>query len=132
MALTRRQRVALINAGKRRRVAKDITSYKQLAASPTDLGTAAAGASLTALPLPANARLALSVDTATTTGDITVTIGDHTINIRGGDAGALQPLGFHERGQEVVVNNVSATGALTLYVLDDWSRPTAIATGTLS
>jgi hypothetical protein len=132
---TPRQVAAIVaSTKKRRKAAQEHKSFAALRAAPAALGSAAAGGSLQAFKLPANARLALSVNAPTVTGQVTAAINGHTLGIMGGKAGAVQPLGLWERGQELVIKRAAGgpAGTVTLYVLDDWSRPSPIATGTFT
>ncbi len=109
---------ALYSAWKRRKVAQDVKAYRFLAATP---GDATVG-----ITLPANALIGVSSDTATNQGDIVVSFSADQITIPGGPAGKVFELIYGERGELVKV--VSSTGNATLHVLDQWHRPTAIAT----
>lgn len=118
----------------RRRSAQDVTAFDALIASPTALGTAAAGASLDPVTLPANAWLAVRLDAVTSEGDIALDVsGGRTVFIAGAGANVVQDLGWHEKDREVTVRRSGApAGSVDLILLDEWRRPFVIGEGTFS
>jgi len=120
---------------RRRRSAQDLRAYAALIASPFDLGTAAAGNDLpNTFQLPANGYLGIAIDASSSAGDLSVSIGGRNVGIAGGGADQIFRLGYAERAEEIEVSIGSGapSGAVTLYVFDEWFRPFAIATGTVS
>lgn len=119
----------------RKRAARDLSQYDALRASPAGLGSAAAGASLSALALPANSDIGVSLDATTSSGDIVVaTSTGRSLGIGGGASGQVFRLGWLEEGVELTVQRGGSApaGTLTLYVLDEWHRAFPIATGTFT
>ena len=121
-------------ASKRRKAAQDLSKYKSLIASPTSLGSAAAGASLTAFKLLANSEYAVSINAVTVAQDISLNYGTRSIKTSGGAADKLFKIGRLERGRNITITRAAScpAGTLKLYVLDEWERPRLIATGTFS
>lgn len=120
---------------RRRRVAQDLTAYAALIETPHDLGSAAAGSDLpNPLSLPANARLAFSASEALDDGDITVTIGGRNLVLPALSADEIFRLSYGERAESVVAgSDIDAPACdVTLYVLDEWQREAAIATGSVT
>lgn len=101
----------------RRTKSQDLKAYRFLVATP---GNATVG-----IVLPANSRLAVSSTAVTAQGDIVVQIGPETVTIPGGPAGFVFPLCYGERSETAKVT--VHPGQATLYVLDEWTRPTPIA-----
>lgn len=120
---------------KRNKLTREINSFSSLVSSPFDLGTAAAG---NALPetfnLPGTARLGVSLDAVTETGDITISIGSRSYGIAGGAADKVFKLDVGIRAREIEVSRGSGApaGDVKLYVLDEWQRPYVIAEGVFS
>lgn len=124
-----RRTASLAANRRRRRIAQDLVAYKDLIANPEDLGSLTSGSESGELFLPANARLAVSLDDVTAAGDIVVA----GRSIVGGVAGRLFSLGYFERGPITVTRGGQARGGeLTLHVLDEWGHARAIATATFA
>lgn len=123
---------ALYHARRRRRAAQDFKDFEGDIASPFDLGTVAA---TTPLPnpyvMPANSRLAISFSTGITQGQLTVDIGAKTVETTALSADEIYRLEVGEEAEEIIPTAAIA-GTVTLYVLDEWQRPSAIATGTFT
>jgi hypothetical protein len=119
---------------KRRKIAQEVSRYRSLVASPASLGSCAAGASLTALVLPQNARLAISLNAITTANDISVSVGTRTMRTTGAASAVSQKIGWHERSRHLVVNRLAScpAGTLSVWLLTEWGQRYLIATGTFS
>jgi len=123
----------LFAARRRRRRAQDLSAYAALIAAPDDLGSAADLESLDDFVVPARAELAISFDEAVEAGDVVVTVDGRDMEIPALEADAVHSLQWAERGHVVSVGNSSAPAcAATLHVLDQWRRPSPIATGDLT
>jgi len=114
-------------ARKHRRLSQDLAAFASDIASPFDLGAGL----VNAFTMPANGRLGISVDDAFNDGDLTVTVNGTARGASGGVANEVRTLGWFERDAALSVAS-SVTGAVTLYVLDQYGAPRAIATGTVS
>ena len=124
---------ALHNIRQRQRKARDNAKFEPLVESPADLGSAADGGSLSAFELRANARLGISLDVATDDEDITVSVGSDVYGWTARGAGEVLDLPWSEEGRELVVNRTGApAGTVNVWLLDQWRRPTLIASGTFS
>lgn len=126
---------ALYYNRKRRRAQQDRTLYQPLVDAPFDLGTAAAGGALpNTLDLPARSRLAIAASEDIAAADLTVAIGARSYPVGALDADALFRLPFAEADEVVEVTSDAGCPAcdVTLYVLDEWTRPSAIATGSVT
>lgn len=111
---------------RRRKAAQNRTAFNAIVATPADWGDP--------VVLPANSRLGISFSEDLAAGDITVSDGVNTFGIPDIAADVVHnfPHQF-ERGREITVNNVTApAGDITLYVLDEWTRPAAIASTTFA
>lgn len=101
---------------------QDFTHFKSLIATPNTVGT---------FTLPARGWLAFSHSVNVAAGQITFTIGTHTIGVPAVLANVVHRLGFFERAKLVTINNVAMpAGSFKLYVLDHWRRGKVIATRT--
>lgn len=119
---------------RRRRAAQDKSAFRLVVADPVDLGVAADGGSLDAFPQLANARLGISFSATMLQAQANITIhGSKTRTLKlpaSLAADVVFDLQNIERGFSVVINNVTAPPCdVTLYVLDEWTRPTEIAFG---
>jgi hypothetical protein len=99
------------------------------------LGNVAANAdSGTSITIPADGRLAVSLDDVTVAGDIS--LDDTVVQTSGGGGVAdfVQRLAIVPKGREVVVHRDTGcpAGACSIYVLDEWQRPHLIATATFT
>lgn len=114
---------------KRRRAETLKSRYAALIASPQTLAGGAAPATSAALALPANARLAVSSDAPVAAGDVVVNVaGGRVLGTPSLAAGELHEIGFLELGREVTLEKtVAGAATITLYFLDEWKRPSAIA-----
>lgn len=115
---------------KKRRQAETLKSrYKALIATPQTLLGGAAPAVSAALPLPANARLAVSSDAPVAAGAVVVNVaGGRTLGTPALAAGELHELGYIESGREVTLETTIAGAAtVSLHFLDEWKRPSVIA-----
>lgn len=122
-------------ARRRRRIAQDIHSYASLIATPADLGVVAVSSdSAVFVTLPANGRLAISLDDVTVEGDLSIKDGVDQVYGPGGAADFVQRLDQTPRAREVVVHRsaVCPSGVCSLYVVDSWQRPLLIATATFT
>lgn len=120
---------------RRRRAAQDFKAYEGLIDTPTNLGVVAAGAdSAVSITLPANARLAISLDDITVAKDLSIKDTVNQVYGGGGVADFVQRLDVTPRGREVVVHRslTCPSGDCKLYILDFWRRPYVIATATFS
>lgn len=120
---------------RRHRYRRDFLEFKPLIDTPEDLGTASAGDPLpTTLTLPANARIGISASEAVEAGDLVVNVNGDAIGIRGGPADEVFPLAWREEDEvvEVEIGAGCPPCTVTLHVFDRWTRPFAIATGTVS
>lgn len=123
------RQAALYYSRERRRDAAKI----QRATLAFDLGTAAA-----ANPLPepytlaASGEFAVSFSAPVTAGQLTVaTEVGRTLGTPALAADQIYPLGFFERARTLIPESAIA-GDVTLYILDNWRRPIAVATGTFT
>lgn len=122
----------LYKARERRRAAADFKKFGPDIASPFDLGAAAPAAPLpNAYPVPANARLAVSFSVPVAAGQLTINYGDRALGTTALAADQVRLLDWVERAVEVTIQSAIA-GTVTLYVLDEWNRPSAIAQGTFA
>ena len=121
-------------ARRRRRIAQNISAYKSLIASPASLGSVAANGDSSAVTLPADGRLAVSLDTSTSASDISINDGVDQTYGSGGAADFVQRLDSTPKGRQVVIHRAAGcpAGACSLYVLDEWQRPQLIATATFT
>ena len=125
---------ALYWARKRRKTAARVRAFAALIASPQALtGTIAPGIS-GALAMPANGLLAVSYSVPTTSGQVVVnTNGGKTFGTPDLAADEIRQVGYVESGQLVDIQITAAVpGTATLYILDDWRIPSAIATATFT
>lgn len=115
---------ALYHARSRRRTADRVSKYAALIATPHDIGASA-------VTLPAAGEIAVAADVSVTAGDISIaTNTSRTLETPDLDADQLHRLGHFEKG---VTLDVTFTGGdVTLYILDDWKKATAFATGTFA
>ena len=117
---------------KRNREQRLVNAFSSLIASPFDLGSALAGNALpNSFALPMHGRIGVSLDVASVTGDITIDIGSRTLGIAGGAANKVFNIGFFLRANTVTVNRGASApaGNVSVYVFDEWMRPSVIATG---
>lgn len=127
-----RAQAELFHARERRRAAQRQRAFDADAATPFDMGTVAAGNPLpTPYPMRAASRLAVSFSAPLTAGQLTVSIGARTLGTPALTADEIRRLEFGERNEDVVPQSAIA-GTVTLYVLDEWARPRAVATGTFT
>ena len=120
------RQAALFHMRERRRAAANV----QRTTTGFDLGTAAA---LSELPNPyvvaANAEYAVSFSAAVTADELTVaTETARTLGTPALDPDQIRRIGYFERGR-TLTPTAGIAGTVTLYVLDDWSRPIPVATG---
>ena len=124
------------NARRRRRIAQNLSAYAVLIETPEDLGNVAANAdSATSFVLPADGRLAVSLDDVTVASDISLKDNDSgQVFGGGGVADFVQKLSVLRRGREIVVHRSLAcpSGDCSIYILDEWQNPFLIATATFT
>lgn len=108
----------------RRKAAADFSHFAADIASPFDLGNGLGNA----YPVPANSRFAVSIDQPTNEGDIGYDVNTQSVRGPGGAADEIQLLVWEEEGSTLSVQS-NVPGNVTLYVLDEWNRPFAVATG---
>lgn len=132
------RQVTRFHARERRRAAQDLKEFDALRDSPQNLGTVAAGGdSASSVTLPANARLAVSLDDVTDENDLSLKNNDDPqdqVFGGGGPADFVQKLSRFREAQEITVHRDTdcPSGSFTMYVLDEWERPFAIATATFT
>lgn len=129
------RQMAVYNAMQRRKRLQDKSDFAPLFASPEALGNVAAGAtSATTFTMPANARLGVSLDALTDPGDISVDDGVNVVSGGGGAADVVQRLDVVPEGREVAIVRALGcpAGAATIYLLDEWNLPFAVATATFT
>lgn len=122
-------------ARRRLRINQEVKAFDSLVSSPFDLGSAAAGNPLpNTFALPHNGRFAISASQITAQGDLLISFGTRTLTTDGADADSIVRLHYADRGKEVQVSSGGACPAsnVTLYLLDEFFRPLAIATGSIS
>lgn len=119
---------------KRRRAETLKSRFAALIATPQTLAGGAAPAASAALALPANARLAVSSDVPVAAGAVVVNVaGGRVLGTPALAADQIYEVGYAEAGKEVTLEKtVAGAATLTLYFLDDWKRPSAIATATFT
>ncbi len=118
------------HARERRRAAADQDEFAADIASPFDLGTVGAGSPLpNPYVMPANARLAMSFSVDLTATELTlVTEVGRTLGTPALLADEIYKLQHLERAR-TLVPDADIAGTISLFVLDEWSRETLIATG---
>lgn len=117
------------NAWKRRREGAAFKEFRYLIATPTNLGTQAAGNTYT-INMPGPGRLAIKGTVGWIAGKVTfggATTGAVAANVvtRGRWARENRPV-------TIVTLAGMAAQTLTLYILDEWERPRAIATAVVT
>lgn len=112
------------NAHRRRAMAQDQSKFDADAASPFD-------ASADPYVMPARSRLAFSTSVDAAAGDATVSINGKDYLCPALAADQLHRIDVAERNAQVVLTG-TLVGTVTLYTLDQWSRPRAIATATFA
>lgn len=121
---------ALYHARKRREAAARFGRFASLIATPETLTTAAAGNPLgSALTMPAASMISVSFSADLTAGQLTVdTNTSRTIGVPDLAADEIRLLGWFEKGVELTPDCAIA-GTVTLYVLNEWTKPFSVATG---
>lgn len=119
----------------RRRDAEDFTHFAGLVSAPHDFGTILAGNSSGSISLPANCHLALGYSGLIShDGDLAVGYRGRTIGTPAGLAvGRQHYLGHFEKDApiNIITTGLLVAGTFTLYALNRWRKPYAIATGTV-
>lgn len=121
---------ALYNARKRRRYAAEFQRFSADISSPEDLGSVASGLDLSAYTVKGSVNLGISLDQNITVDSVQITTGrfGRTIVVPVTPADVVARIGYHPKGETFTIA-AGLTGTVTLYVFDEWFRPTAIATG---
>lgn len=119
---------------KRRRAEALKSRFAALIATPQTLAGGVAPAASAALALPANARLAASSDVPVAAGVVVVNVaGGRVLGTPALAAGQIYEVGYVEAGKTVTLEKTAAgAGTITLYFLDEWKRPSAIASSTFT
>lgn len=118
------------HARERRRAAVDLDGFAADIASPFDLGTVGAGSPLpNPYVIPANSRLAISFSVGLTATELTLaTEVGRTLGTPALATDEIHKLQHLERAR-TLVPDAAIAGTISLYVLDEWSRETLVATG---
>lgn len=130
----RKMQAALFHARERRASAQDVISFNTLIATPTNMGTVGATNPLTTpVVIPKNANIGVSFSVILTQGQVTIDTENPGSGTRTITVPALAADVVHNIGPITQLRTLTPTGAIagtiTIYVFDDWHRPTAIATG---
>lgn len=132
-ALNRAYALAL-SRQKRRRGETLKSKFATLIGTPQTLAGGLAPAASAALALPANARLAVSSDVPVAAGVVVVNVaGGRVLGTPALAANQIYEVGYIEAGKQVTLEKtVAGAGTITLHFLDDWKRPSSIATSTFT
>tara|TARA_R110000772_G_scaffold30806_10_gene76514 strand:+ start:3304 stop:3699 length:396 start_codon:yes stop_codon:yes gene_type:complete len=119
-----------VNRVKRRKAAAAKSLFQALIDAPEALTGGVAPTTGTALALPASAPLAVSYSAAIAAGVLVLnTAGGRVLGTPALGIDELHRVGYLDRGLEVHFETLSASpGTATLWFLDSWRRPFAIAT----
>lgn len=126
------RQAALYHSRERNRDLNRGRRFASLVSSPFDLGSVAGGnPSPNAFSMPAAANIGISFSGAVTAGDIIIAVGSRTLGTPDLSADQIHRLGFFETGVQLIPTCANA-GTVTLHYLDQWFRPSAVATGEFS
>lgn len=119
---------------KRRRSEALKSRFVALIATPQTLAGGVAPAASAAFALPANARLAVSSGVPVAAGAVVVNVaGGRVLGTPALAANQIYEVGYVEAGKTVILEKTAAGAAtITLYFLDEWKRPSAIASSTFT
>ena len=121
-------------ANKHRQERLERKRYGLLIATPDVLTGGISPIESGALTLPFHGNLAISYSVAVTAADIAVnTSTGRVLELPPLDADEIHRLGFFERGVDITIDTlISIAGVATIYYLDQWRNPHAIATSTFT
>lgn len=123
---------ALFHSRERRVAQRRLQEFAAEIASPADLGTESPDTDLPSpYTWPAALRLAVSHDQGVSAGELIVKVNDRAYETPDLAADEIFRLDVASPAQAVTAQS-SVDGVITIYVLDDWGRPSAVATGTVA
>lgn len=131
-SLRRKLQASLYHSRERKRDLRREGRFASFVASPFDLGDQAAMSPATnPFTVPASASLAISFSDSVTSGDVEIAVGGRTIQTPDLAADQIFKIGYFEQ-DFTLTPTANIAGTMTLYLLDQWNKATAIAEGTWS
>lgn len=121
---------------KRRKLLQNFTEYAGVIDTPASFGTATAvtGSLPSTFTIIANIRWAVSYDQTIIANKLTIDVNGKKFNLPALSANEIFRGDYAEEAKVITVEMASdiPAGTVTFYVLDQWNRENAVATGTIT